>query len=234
MARETTIRLDFMLEKAKKTKVELRATPPAITAGASTIIESDPTDPGWSTDPVTYRVGELLYVSGTGWASLDDQVHMITAANSTTGEITIATDTSAETAPLAATADINVQAFEWDHVCLSEFTPNPGAPGEIDVTTMCDTERRNLPGLPTPGTASFTGMFDLEDTGMAALIAAQKDALDRYFVGTSRRGQMAVFHGVVSSFAPGPMTVEAALTFVGTLTLDESPYYMVNPALVSP
>jgi hypothetical protein len=220
-----------MLENALSANADLVT--PGIVAGATTTVKTDPTDPLWDTTPVTYRPGELLLIKETGWASLDDKVHMITAVNAVSGDVTIATNTSAETDPLAAFGDMVINAFTWDEVCLSEFTPNPGSPGEIDVTTMCDVERVNLPGLPTPGTANFTGMFDLEDDGMNAMIAAQADGETRYFVGVSRRGQMAVFHGVVSAFAPGTMTVESALTYTGNFTLDQSPYYMINPVLAA-
>ena len=146
----------------------------------------------------------MIYVDNTGWASLDGKLHMIKSVNSVSGTITIETDTSAEVTalPTPITAII-VHAIEWQEVCFSEFTPNPGTPGEIDTTTMCDTERRNLPGLATPGTANFTGMFDLDDEGMLAVIAAKDAATARFMVGTTRLGQAAVFHGIVSSASIG-------------------------------
>lgn len=235
MARETTIKFDFMLERAKAAKALPPATGDMVTKGATTTLNLDPADPGFTAvnGVAPISAGQMIFVDGTGWASLDGMLHMITAAVSATGVVTLATDSSAETAVLADEADIVIQTLVWDHVCLSEFTPNTGAPGEVDVTTMCDTERRTLPGLSSPGTASFTGMFDLTDTGMQALIDAQKDATKRYFVGVSRRGQTAVFHGTVSAFAPGSMTVEAALTYTGSFTLDESPYYFINEELAA-
>lgn len=228
MPRESTIKLNFMLELTKRTASVLEA--PGITKGTTTLVTLDATDPGTVATPAHYVVGEFLYIDGTGWPSLDGKAHLISAYDGTADTVTLAVDTSAETGTLPTLTEVTVQSMTWEHVCLSEFTPSPGTPGEIDVTTMCDTERKNLPGLATPGTASFTGMFDLDDDGMNAMIAANAAADARYFVGVSRLGQMAVFHGVVSSFAPGPMTVEAALTYTGSFTLDESPYYMKMPA----
>jgi len=229
MARESTIKFEFELQNVAHDPAVLDT--PGVTAGTTTLITLDAADPGVVAVPPWYVVGEVLFIDGTGWPSLDGKAHMITAFTpGATPTVTVATDTSAETAPLPGDlTDITVTTFTWTHVCLSEFTPNPGTPGEIDATTMCDTERKNLPGLPTPGTASFTGMFDLDDAGMNALIAAQKDAVARYLVGYTRQGQSAVFHGVVSSFSIGSLTVEAAVTFTGTFTLDESPYYMKRP-----
>ena len=229
MARETTLKFNFLLEKSRSARLPL--TGAGITPGTATLVLADPADTDWATNQLLVAAGNMVYIENTGLPSLDGRVHMITQLNATTGVITLQTDSSSDTQTLGPQANINVRTFVWDHVCLSEFTPSPGTPGEIDVTTMCDLERRNLPGLPTPGTASFTGMFDFTDPGMQALINAQRDALPRYMIGVSRRGQQAVFHGIVSSFSIGAMTVEAALTFTGTFTLDQSPYYMVNPVL---
>jgi hypothetical protein len=225
MARETTIKFNFQLEKSKRTAAILET--PGVTKGATTVINVSGTDPGWAAG--YYAPGQLLYISDSNLPSLDGKLHMITASAVGTETVTVGTDTSGDTETAAAFGDINVQAIEWSDVCLTEFTPSPGAPGEIDVTTMCDEERVNLPGLAAPGTASFTGIFDYDDAGMQDMIAAKKDAAARFFVGTSRLGQVFIYHGVVSSFSPGPMTVEAALTFTGTFTLDQSPYYYKQP-----
>ena len=225
MARESTIRYTFDLELAARADAVVET--PGVTAAADAVLTIDSADAGWSATPPWYAVGEMIYVDNTGWASLDGKLHMIKSVNSVAGTITIETDTSAEVTarPTPITAII-VHAIEWQEVCFSEFTPNPGTPGEIDTTTMCDTERRNLPGLATPGTANFTGMFDLDDEGMLAVIAAKDAATARFMVGTTRLGQAAVFHGIVSSASIGALTVETAVTFTGTFTLDESPYYM--------
>lgn len=224
MARESTIKYTFDLELAARANATVET--PGVTAAADAVITIDTADPGWSATPDWYRTGEMIYIDGTGWASLDGKLHMIKSTVPASGTITIETDTSAEVSALPAFSEIIVHAIEWQEVCFSEFTPNPGTPGEIDTTTMCDTERRNLPGLATPGTANFTGMFDLDDDGMLAVIAAKDAATARYMVGTTRLGQAAVFHGIVSSASIGALTVETAVTFTGTFTLDESPYYM--------
>lgn len=227
MARESTIKFTFLLEKAKRTAAVLET--PGVTKAAATVINIANTDPGWTAGWLA--VGQLLYIENSGLPSLDGKLHIISASDVGTETVTLATDTSGDTETPAAFGDIDVYALEWTEVCLTEMTPSPGTPGEIDVTTLCDTDRVNLPGLAAPGTASFSGIFDVDDAGMQALITAKKDAVPRYLVGTSRRGQVAVFHGTVSSFSPGAITVEAAFTFTGSFTMDESPYYYKNLAL---
>lgn len=227
MARESTIRFTFLLEKAKRVAAILET--PGVTKAAATTIKISDTDPGWAAG--YFAVGQLLYIENSGLPSLDGKLHMITVSNNVGELVTLSTDSSGDTETVAAFGDVDVYAIEWTEICLTEMTPSPGTPGEIDVTTLCDTERVNLPGLAAPGTASFAGVFDVDDTGMQALITAKKDAVERYLVGTSRRGQVAVFHGVVSSFSPGAITVESAFTFTGTFTMDESPYYYKNLSL---
>jgi hypothetical protein len=230
MPRETTIKLEFDLEVPGTGAITLKA--PGVTkstaAGtasvpATTIINYDDTA---APNPMP-KVGDLITITGTGWSSLDGKLVKVTAVDSTTAHtITVAADTFAETAALPTTlTDIKVAAPTWAHVCLSEFSSNAGAPGEVDATTMCDTERVTLPGLPTPGTASFTGMFDLDDKGMLALQTAYEDGKPRWMIARTRRGQMAIFHGIVSAFTMGSLAVEGAITFTGSFTLDRTPSY---------
>jgi hypothetical protein len=222
MARESTIKLMFDLSG----RTWITSTLDAITNGATTIITMDALDAGMAATPIAYAKNGYLWIDGTGWESLDGKLHVISAADGTARTVTISTDTSAETAPLPASlTGVTVKYTTWTDVCLSEFTPNPATPSEIDATTMCDTERVNLPGLPGAGTASFTGMFDLDDPGMIALRDAQADAVERWLVAKTRGGQLAMFFGVVSSFTMGALGIEQAIPFTGTMTLKKSPTY---------
>lgn len=216
MARESTIKLEFDLEDPANNDA-LTLASPGITAGNPTTVKLDAL--------TGLAAGDYIFIDGTGWPSLDGKLHQISALDVPNTEIDLNTNSTGEVAALPALVDITVTKLAITEVCLSDFTPNTGAPGEIDVTTMCDTERNTLPGLSSPGTASFTGMTDLDDAGMLALSAAYDDAVARWMVARSRRGTLAIFHGVVSSFAPGTMGVEAALTYTGNFTLDKKPYY---------
>ena len=221
MARESTIKLEFDLQDAGTPVYSVLAAP-GLTAGATTVITMNATDPGIVGGD--YEVNGYLIINGSGWPSLDGKLHIITAVGVST--VTIGTDTSAETAALPTDlTDILVGRTTFTHVCLSEFTTNPTTPGEVDVTTMCDTERVNLPGLPSAGTAGFTGMFDLDDPGMLALEAASIDGAERHMIAKTRRGQVGIFYGVVSSFIMGSLAVEQAVTYTGTFTLKSKPTY---------
>lgn len=222
MARESTIKLMFDLSGV----TWVTSTLDAITKGTTTVITMDALDAGMVASPIDYAKNGYLWIDGTGWETLDGKLHVISAADDTAKTVTISTDTSAETATLPVDlVGVTVKRTTWTDVCLSEFTPNPATPSEIDATTMCDTERVNLPGLPGAGTASFTGMFDLDDAGMLALRDAQADAVERWLVAKTRGGQLAMFFGVVSSFTMGSLGIEQAVPFTGTMTLKKSPTY---------
>mgnify|MGYP005613696699 FL=1 len=222
IARVTTLGLDFMLENPAS-HMTLTIEAPGISAAANAVITIDVADPAWAAVPAVLVVGGMISIDGTGWDSLDGKAHRITAVSADVS-VTIATSTATETG-LADLADITVKILAFDHVCLSEFTPNVGAPGEVDATTMCDLERVNLPGLSSPGTASITGMFNLDDEGMLAMLAAQADALPRFLMAETRQGQRGIFHGVVSMFAMGGLAVEGMVTYVGSFTMDRSATY---------
>jgi hypothetical protein len=222
MARESTLKLDFRI--SGPTSVELPVDVGGITksaaVGGNTSISLDITPP-----PATLpKANDLIYITGTGWKSLDGKMHRVVSYAA--GALVIATDTFAEASvPVPANVKIDLPTT-WTHVCFVDFTPNPGQPAEIDATTMCDDAKVVLPGLPVPGTASFTGRFDLDDAGMQAMIAAEEDGLPRFLVAMTRRGQVGVWHGVVSSFSMAALAVEGIVDYTGTVTLDRKASYL--------
>jgi hypothetical protein len=229
MARETTIGMCLNIEvKPEPADNAITFDTPAViksvAAGAVTTLKPDPdNDPDW---PTKYVVGELVFLDGTGWKSLDGKLHRIVAVVTTAASeaVTISTDTFAETAPLEAGTVGNVLGWS-ECVCFADWNQDAATPGEVDVTTVCDTIRVNLPGLPNLGTIAFSGPADLDDDGQVALQAAEADALPRFVMWRTRRGMIGVMHGTISSFNIVPGGVEAAMTYNASLTLDQKPYY---------
>lgn len=175
------------------------------------------------------EVGDFVVIAGTDMASLDTlTAHRVSAVTSTTA-FTVDTDTSNDTAAATAGTFRKVGLVE---VCFAEFGNEASTPGEIDVTTMCDTERRNVPGLSSPGSATFGGPLDLSNAGQQALIAAQKDAKTRNLIWVTRGGQTGIMSGVVSAFSAAPTGIEQAVTFNGSFQIKEAPVYL--DALVTP
>lgn len=212
MARESTIGSVFKLENAPP---ETTAAITAATKAAKAVI----------TATHTLVKGDFVVISGTGLESLDRMTaHRVSVVTGGTA-FTVDTDTSADTGTFDAPG-ANFRPLELTEVCFAEFGNEATTPGEIDVTTMCDLERRNVPGLSSPGSATFGGPLDLSDAGQKALIVAQKDALTRNMIWITRGGQTGIMAGVVSSFAAAPQGVEQAVTFNGSFQIKEAPVYL--------
>lgn len=214
MARESTIGSVFKLETYPITTVS-----PLTAASKAAKAQITATH--------SLAVGDYVVISGTGMKSLDRMTaHRVSAVTGTTA-FTIDTDTTNDAAAATTGSFREVSLVE---TCFAEFGNEPSTPGEVDVTTMCDTERRNVPGLSSPGSATFGGPLDLTDAGQKELIEAQKGAETRNLIWITRGGQTGIMAGVVSSFAAGPSGVEQAVSFSGSFQIKEAPVYL--PPLV--
>jgi hypothetical protein len=210
MARESTIGSVFHLETAPPV-----ATSPLTAATVAAKAEITATH--------ALAVGDFVVIEGTGMRALDRMTaHRVSAVTGTTAFI-VDTDTSEEAAAATTGKFRKIALIE---TCFAEFGNEASTPGEIDVTTMCDLERRNVPGLSSPGSATFGGPLDLTDAGQKELIAAQKDAKTRNLIWVTRGGQTGIMAGVVSSFSAAPGGVEQAVSFNGSFQIKEAPVYL--------
>jgi hypothetical protein len=171
----------------------------------------------------TYAKGDVVRITGTTYETLNRAAgHRVTVTGS--GTFTIDTDTSSETLPAPTTGNVQKAAFQ--EVMFAEFGLDNPAPNDVDVTTMRDMERRNVPGLANTGSASFGGPMDLADAGVTLLITANTDKLARSLKWITRAGQTGLLYGVVSSFAGGPQGVEQAVTYSGTFQVQGAAVYL--------
>lgn len=214
MARESTIGSTFYLEESREAGTAITAT----TKGKTTSLTVGAL-------PAGAVAGGWAFVSGTGHKSLDRKSpHRIVSASASA--VVLQTDSSADVAGTEDTPMITVAKLV--ETCFSEFSPDSPAPGEVDVTTMCDTERRTVAGLSSVGSISFGGPLDMSDKGIQHLIASRNDGLARALVWVTRGGQAASMFGQVSSFVGAPQGVEQAVTFSGSFQVQEGPFYMDN------
>lgn len=213
MARESTIGSIFKLQTLP---VTAGVAPTIITKGVTTAI----------TVTGVFAPGSFITLSGTGLPSLDRKAAHRVITNVAT-VVTIDTNTSAETA--TATMGLVTRVATID-LCFAEFGVESPAPNEVDVTTMCDTSRRNVAGLSNSGSATFGGPLDLSDVGQQALLTAFADGLPRQLIWVTRGGQTGVLYGVVTSFAGAPQGVEQAVTFSGTFQIQDKPIYLKSMA----
>jgi hypothetical protein len=215
MARESTIGSTFKLETMPQ-----EATTPATAATKAAMAVL-------TTVGATLVKGDFIVIAGTGFKALDRlTAHRVFLATATS--ITVETDTTDETLAVATAG--TMRKVPMVETCFAEFGNEPATPGEVDITTMCDLERRNVPGLSSPGSATFSGPLDLSDAGQKELIKAQKGAETRNLIWITRGGQTGIMAGVVSSWAAAPPGVEQAVQFSGTFQIKEAPVYLDKQA----
>jgi hypothetical protein len=127
----------------------------------------------------TAAAGDAIFITGTGWNSLDNRMFQIVTATATS--ITIAVDTTGETAALGTAAlGAIYESTDWIEACLQGVDLDSGTADTIAVGTFCDAGA-SLAGAIPNGTLNITGFVDPTDAGYNALLAASSDGLPRTF-----------------------------------------------------
>lgn len=71
----------------------------------------------------------------------------------------------------------------------------------IDITTIHDNVKKQIPGLPSPGTFTMELHWDVADAGLIALKAASDNQAQRAVLFTFANGQKVVFNGYIGASA---------------------------------
>lgn len=133
----------------------------AITAAAPAVITVDGADIG------SFVVGGVVGIDGTGFASVDGKSFFIDAVGATTVTLR-GSDTSGEAGTIGEDAEATVHSQQ--EICFSSLTTSSPPATDIDVTTICDDQKKTLSGLPQPGTVQFEGFYDSVDAGYLAMV----------------------------------------------------------------
>lgn len=156
--------------------------------------------------------GDLVHVTGTGLRSLDDRVFPVSAVTATT--ITLAgSDSVADTGTLV-TATAKVDGFKKTSCCLSTFARTSPPAAQIDVTSLCDTVRKKVPGITDVGTFRFDGFYDSVDPGYQALLKFWLANENRCVAIVPQDASMLTFWGSVTAMTE-TFGVDQAVTFTG-------------------
>jgi hypothetical protein len=142
--------------------------------------------------------GLPVYVSGSGWASLDNQEWVIQEldVNAKTAAL-YGSDTTKETAAWGTEATYQVNAFA--DVCAHAYAINQNPATTIDTTTLCDNEKTFLVGFQDPGTLTFDFYLNPTDPDYLALNDAYKDGEERMFEVIYRNGAVRTLPVIVQS-----------------------------------
>lgn len=175
----------------------------------------------------TAAAGDSIFITGTGWASLDNRMFGITSATGTT--ITIPANTANETATLGSTAEGTIyESGDWIEACLQGVDLDSGTADTIAVGTFCDAGA-SLAGAIPNGTLNISGFVDPTDAGYNALLEASADGLPRTFklvlpkaanpASTSNDGGVFYFPNATVGAVSQSYQTGAAATFTSSLVL---------------
>ncbi|HEY2023571.1 phage tail tube protein [Paraburkholderia sp.] len=142
--------------------------------------------------------GAPVYITGSGWTSIDNQEWVIQNLDKDAKAASLAqSDTSAETATLGKDAAWTINAFA--DVCAQSYQINQTPATSIDTTTLCDEEKTSLVGFRDPGTLTFDFFIDPTDPDYLALLEAYDDGEERMFEIIYRNGAVRTLPVIVQS-----------------------------------
>ncbi|MFL9933615.1 hypothetical protein P0D88_31465 [Paraburkholderia sp. RL18-103-BIB-C] len=138
--------------------------------------------------------GEPIYITGSGWPSLDNQEWVVQNLDKTAKAASLAnSNTSDETAAWKPDAAWTLNAFA--DVCAHAYAINQNPATSIDTTTLCDDEKTFLVGFRDPGTLTFDFYIDPTDPNYLALMEAYDDGEARMFEIIYRNGAVRTLPG---------------------------------------
>lgn len=131
-------------------------------------------------DPIKIPTG------GTGFSELDGNLWVVGAVNTVGNTISLlGSNTVGSTGTLDATPTIqHAPASNMISLTctLNEFTVNSETPGQISAATYCDPSAQISNPVFAAGNIQLRGNLDSADAGLAALLAAEADGLERLVI----------------------------------------------------
>ncbi|KAK48188.1 hypothetical protein BG58_33095 [Caballeronia jiangsuensis] len=149
-------------------------------------------------DASKLKDGAPIYITGTGWASLDNQEFVLQDLDPDSKSAALhGSDTTSETEDLSGIGMFQLNAFA--DVCARTYTINQTPATSIDTTTLCDDEKTSLVGFRDPGTLTFDFFIDPTDPDYLALLDAYDDGEERMFEIIYRNGAVRTLPVIVQS-----------------------------------
>lgn len=166
-------------------------------AAADTITGITKANPGVVTSTAHGLVnGDLVVLTVQGMYQLDGRVVRVANKTNDTFELEGVDTTSYDTFTSGTAEAITFGTT------LSTATSVSASGGDfdfIDVTTIHDNVKKQIPGLANPATFSFDNIWDVSDTGLVALKAASDAQAKRAVRFTFANGQKLYFTGYIGA-----------------------------------
>jgi hypothetical protein len=140
--------------------------------------------------------GDIVVLSVLGMNQLNDRVVRVDDEDTNTFELE-GVDTSAYDTFVSGTA--NEVTFGTTLSTLVDLNASGGDFDFIDITTIHDTVRSQIPGTASPASYSFTSLWDPADAGLIALAAAAAAQAKRAIRFSWPNGARLYFNGYVGA-----------------------------------
>lgn len=195
-------------------------------ATAQTITAITKASPGVATysGADNFANGDYVKITAQGMSQVDGRIFRV--ANVNTGAKTFELEgentTSYDTFTSGTVEEVTFGTT------MSTATGLSGSGGDfdfIDVTTIHDNVRKQIPGAASPATYTFESIWDVADAGLIALKAASDSQAQRAFRFTFPNGQKLVANGYIGATllpvgqAQDKVTTQVVITMFGRPTV---------------
>lgn len=166
--------------------------------------------------------GDYVKITAAGMYQVDGRVFRV--ANSTTNTFELeGEDTTNYDTFTSGTAE--AITFGTTMSTATGLTASGGDFDFIDITTIHDNVRKQIPGLASPATYTFESLWDVSDTALAALKSAADNQAQRCIRFTFASGAKVVFNGYIGATllptgnAQDKVVTQVVMTMFGRPTL---------------
>lgn len=169
-----------------------------------------------------YSDGDYVLIEATGMTEINKRIFRVDNSTTHTFELEGEDGTDYTTFTAGTAKKIT---FGTSIATMTTVSAGGGTPDEIDATTIHDTQRVILYGLPAATSFTFDNIWDPSDAGLIALKSASQSQAERAFKFTfGTGGRIFLFFGQVSAglnptgSAQGLVTTPVSISATGAST----------------
>lgn len=173
-----------------------------------------------------YSNGDYVFLSIQGMHQLNDRVARVASVATDTFQLEGIDTTLFDTFTSGTAEKIT---FGTSISTATSVSSSGGGFDMIDITTIHDNSKKEMPGLPAASTFSFDNIWDVADAGLLAMKTASDAQAKRAFKFTfGSGGQIMVFAGYVGATLLPAGNAQDKVTTSTTITMQGSPSYYAS------
>ena len=195
-------------------------------ATAETITGINKADPGVVTIGGTIPAnGAYVLLAVQGMTQLNARVARVAGGSGSTFQLEGIDTTEFDT---FTSGSYQVITFGNNITTATTINASGGDFDFIDTTTIHDSTRTQVPGLPNAASFQFDNVWDVSDPGLAAMKAAGETQSQRAFLFTFATGQLMTFTGYVGASLLPTGQAQGLVTTSATITMFGAPSYYAS------